>query len=136
MIIKVLDDAGYLHKNHKVSSISSSIATEKIIFAFSLKITTNKKLFVHVKQVFYPDGTFKFKFGNKGTGNGEFDLPAGVAVDAQNRIVVVDKDNHRVQVFSCTGNFITKFGSYGKEIGQFMYPWAVASNYKTCLLII
>lgn len=84
-----------------------------------------------IKQVFYPDGTFKFKFGNKGTGNGEFDLPAGVAVDAQNRIVVVDKDNHRVQVFSCTGNFITKFGSYGKEIGQFMYPWAVASNYKT-----
>ena len=101
------------------------------LLAFSLKITTNKKTFQYAKQVFYPDGTFKFKFGNKGTGNGEFDLPAGVAVDAQNRIVVVDKDNHRVQVFSCTGNFITKFGSYGKEIGQFMYPWAVASNYKT-----
>lgn len=37
-------------------------------------------------QVFYPDGTFKFKFGSKGTGNGQFDLPAGVGVDPQNRI--------------------------------------------------
>ncbi|KAG5682004.1 hypothetical protein PVAND_011400 [Polypedilum vanderplanki] len=86
-------------------------------------------------QVFYADGTFKFKFGSKGTGNGQFDLPAGLAVDAQNRIVVVDKDNHRVQVFSCNGNFITKFGSYGKEIGQFMYPWAVAINTKSQVLI-
>ena len=99
-------------------------------FHWKLRLTRNFSY--AITQVFYPDGTFKCKFGNKGTGNGEFDLPAGVAVDAQNRIVVVDKDNHRVQVFSCTGNFITKFGSYGKEIGQFMYPWAVASNYKTC----
>lgn len=37
-------------------------------------------------QVFYADGTFKFKFGSKGTGNGQFDLPAGVGVDSQNRI--------------------------------------------------
>jgi hypothetical protein len=37
-------------------------------------------------QVFYADGTFKFKFGSKGNGNGQFDLPAGLAVDAQNRI--------------------------------------------------
>jgi tripartite motif-containing protein 71 len=42
-------------------------------------------------QVFYPDGTFKFKFGSKGTGNGQFDLPAGICTDPQNRIVVVDK---------------------------------------------
>lgn len=37
-------------------------------------------------QVFFADGTFKFKFGSKGTGNGQFDLPAGVGVDPQNRI--------------------------------------------------
>lgn len=36
--------------------------------------------------MFYADGTFKFKFGSKGTGNGQFDLPAGVGVDPQNRI--------------------------------------------------
>lgn len=54
-------------------------------------------------QVFYADGSFKFKFGSKGTGNGQFDLPAGVAADQNNRIIVVDKDNHRIQIFSSTG---------------------------------
>lgn len=53
------------------------------------------------------------------------DLPAGVCSDMNNRIIVVDKDNHRVQIFSATGVFINKFGSYGKELSQFMYPWSV-----------
>jgi tripartite motif-containing protein 71 len=86
-------------------------------------------------QVFFPDGTFKFKFGAKGTSNGQFDLPAGVATDQNNRIIVVDKDNHRIQVFSNTGVFILKFGSYGKELSQFMYPWACAVNIKSQILV-
>jgi tripartite motif-containing protein 71 len=52
------------------------------------------------------------------------DLPAGVASDQNNRIIVVDKDNHRIQVFSPSGVFVNKFGNYGKELSQFMYPWA------------
>ena len=86
-------------------------------------------------QVFFADGSFKFKFGSKGTGNGQFDLPAGVATDSNNRIIVVDKDNHRIQVFSNTGVFILKFGSYGKELSQFMYPWACAVNTKSQILV-
>lgn len=86
-------------------------------------------------QVFFADGSFKFKFGTKGTGNGQFDLPAGLATDQNNRIVVVDKDNHRLQVFSNTGVFIHKFGSYGKELSQFMYPWACAVNTKSQILV-
>jgi tripartite motif-containing protein 71 len=86
-------------------------------------------------QVFFADGTFKFKFGSKGTGNGQFDLPAGVATDSNNRIIVVDKDNHRIQVFSGTGVFILKFGSYGKELSQFLYPWACAVNTKSQILV-
>lgn len=86
-------------------------------------------------QVFSADGTFKFKFGSKGSGSSQFDLPAGVATDRNCRIVVVDKDNHRVQVFSATGVFVNKFGSHGKENGQFQYPWAVATNTKNQILI-
>lgn len=86
-------------------------------------------------QVFFADGTFKFKFGSKGTGNGQFDLPAGVCTDLNNRIIVVDKDNHRIQIFSGNGTFINKFGSYGKELSQFMYPWAVAVNTKSQILV-
>lgn len=86
-------------------------------------------------QVFFADGSFKFKFGTKGTGNGQFDLPAGLATDQNNRIIVVDKDNHRIQIFSNTGVFIHKFGSYGKELSQFMYPWACAVNTKSQILV-
>ena len=49
-------------------------------------------------QVFNPDGTFHHMFGSSGTRHGQFDRPAGVAIDIQERIIVVDKDNHRVQV--------------------------------------
>ena len=49
-------------------------------------------------QIFNPDGTFLHMFGSPGTRHGQFDRPAGVAVDNKGHIVVVDKDNHRVQV--------------------------------------
>lgn len=67
--------------------------------------------------MFYPDGQFKFAFGSKGSLDGELDLPAGVTTDRQNRIIVADKDNHRIQVFSSTGRFILKFGGYGRDLG-------------------
>lgn len=86
-------------------------------------------------QVFNPDGTLKFKFGRKGVGNGEFDLPAGICVDIDNRIIVVDKDNHRVQIFNAAGMYLLKFGSYGKEYGQFQYPWDVAVNSRRQIVV-
>ena len=50
-------------------------------------------------QVFDRSGKFLRKFGCYGTRAGQFDRPAGVAYDNQlNRIVVTDKDNHRIQV--------------------------------------
>lgn len=50
-------------------------------------------------QVFDRSGKFLRKFGCYGTRAGQFDRPAGVAYDNQlNRIIVTDKDNHRIQV--------------------------------------
>jgi len=56
----------------------------------------------HRIQVFDSSGTFLFKFGSFGTGDGEFNLPFSAAVDSTNRIIVADGFNHRVQVFSTT----------------------------------
>lgn len=55
-------------------------------------------------------------------------MPAGVTTDRQNRIIVADKDNHRIQIFSSNGRFILKFGGYGRDLGEFQYPWDVACN--------
>lgn len=67
--------------------------------------------------------------------DGELDLPAGVTTDRQNRIIVADKDNHRIQVFSSTGRFILKFGGYGRDLGEFQYPWDVTTNSNGHILV-
>ena len=51
------------------------------------------------------------------------------------RLIVTDKDNHRMQVFTQEGEFMLKFGEKGSANGQFMYPWDVACNSKNQILV-
>ena len=53
-------------------------------------------------QVFSSAGTFLFKWGSQGSGDGQFQFPVGIAVDGSGRVYVVDVNNNRVQVFSLT----------------------------------
>ena len=39
-------------------------------------------------------------FGEEGRGLGEFWLPAGIAIDTEDRIWVADAGNRRIQVFA------------------------------------
>ena len=50
-------------------------------------------------RVFDLEGKLITEFGSKGQGNGQFNEPAGVAVDRSSNIFVADKGNHRIQVF-------------------------------------
>ena len=52
-------------------------------------------------------------------GDGQFGIPAGIAVDAANNIYVADPSNARVQKFDPDGNFLGKFGGPGTGDGQF-----------------
>lgn len=49
-----------------------------------------------------------------------FDKPAGVAIDSQGNIFVMDTGNSRVQKFDRDGSFILMWGIRGKGEGQFM----------------
>ena len=62
------------------------------------------------------------KFGEFGVMEGQFTEPSGVAVNAQNDIVVADTNNHRIQVFDKEGRFKFQFGECGKRDGQLLYP--------------
>jgi tripartite motif-containing protein 71 len=58
-------------------------------------------------------GEFLQRWGADGFGPGQFDSPAGVAVDRAGNVYVADSDNNRVQKFSSTGHFIRQWGSMG-----------------------
>lgn len=66
------------------------------------------------------------KFGEFGTLDGQFTEPSGVAVNAQNDIIVADTNNHRIQIFDKEGRFKFQFGECGKRDGQLLYPNRVA----------
>ena len=71
---------------------------------------------------FRPDGQVLKVWGSKGSGDGQFDDPASVAVDpTANKVYVADPRNKRIQVFDSDGKFVTKWtvpewgGPYGFE---------------------
>jgi tripartite motif-containing protein 71 len=70
-------------------------------------------------QKFDPNGKFLAKWGNQGTGEGQFgDGPVGpIYVDRQGNIYVSQFD--RVQKYDPDGTFLAKYGSGGDGDGQF-----------------
>lgn len=49
-------------------------------------------------QVFDMNGIFIKEFGQYGSGEGEFDCLAGVAVNRIGQYIIADRYNHRIQV--------------------------------------
>jgi DNA-binding beta-propeller fold protein YncE len=84
----------------------------------------------HRIQKFSSTGTFVTAWGKPGgsfgSGDGEFNLPSGVAVDAGGNVYVADSQNHRIQKFGPTGTFLAKVGTQGTADGQLNFPWGVA----------
>lgn len=75
-------------------------------------------------------GSFQYtpllKFGEHGTGIGQFYYPEGIDIDSRGMIYVAAEMNDCVQMFNINGIFSNKFGEHGNGIGQFSCPYAVA----------
>ena len=69
-------------------------------------------------------------FGQRGSGQVQFDRPRGVAVTQDGHIVVADCYNHRLQVLTAEGAFIATVGSEGSQPLQFKFPWDVAVDHN------
>ncbi|XP_067950148.1 brain tumor protein-like isoform X2 [Watersipora subatra] len=76
------------------------------------------------------------KFGEFGVLEGQFTEPSGVAVNAQNDIIVADTNNHRIQIFDKEGRFKFQFGECGKRDGQLLYPNRVAVVKQTGDIVV
>lgn len=72
------------------------------------------------------EGEVLARWGRHGTGPGEFDAPAGVAVDRQGTVYVSDFYNHRIQRFDAAGRFLGQWGGEGRTKGRFRYPTGIA----------
>lgn len=76
-------------------------------------------------------GRFEFQWGVKGSDPGAFRLPHGLAVDSLGRVIVCDRENHRLQVFDARGAFLAAWS--GPQIGK---PYGVAAAPGGRLLVI
>ena len=54
---------------------------------------------------FSAEGRHLGSWGAPGSGHGQFTTPHGIWVDAQNRVLVADRENNRVQLFSPEGDY-------------------------------
>ncbi len=71
-------------------------------------------------------GVYDSQFGTAGTGNGQFNGPAAVAVAENGTIYVTDRGNDRVQRFDSSGNYLGQWGGTGTADGAFNYPNGIA----------
>ncbi|MBC7236538.1 MAG: hypothetical protein H5T69_11930 [Chloroflexi bacterium] len=64
-----------------------------------------------------PEGELLRSWGEYGCQPGEFNLVHSVCTDAQGRVYIADRENHRVQVFDGEGNYITQWNNLHRPCG-------------------
>ena len=55
------------------------------------------------------DGRLVQSWGEPGTGPGQFNLPHGICVAADGRVLVADRENDRIQIFSPDGQYLDEW---------------------------
>lgn len=78
--------------------------------------------------------TWSTTFGSAGSGNGQFDRPAGVAVEnISGNIYVADTQNNRVQAFSPAGGFVRVFS--GESNSPMNKPQGIAVDFSLGVVV-
>ena len=60
-------------------------------------------------HIFSPKGELLRSWGEPGKGPGQFYLPHGIAVDAEGRVFVCDREADRIQIFSPDGEYLSEW---------------------------
>ena len=64
-------------------------------------------------------------FGQQGSGNGQLDHPAGIAVDSDNRLYIGSQNNNRIEVVENDGTYVRQIGA-----AHLSQPWGVTVHNK------
>ena len=81
----------------------------------------------HCIKVFNKEGKFLYNIGNRGSGNGQFLYPAGLAIDKFNNLIVCDSCNCRLQIFTLDGKLQNVIGGQDTNLMNFPYSVAVSN---------
>lgn len=76
-------------------------------------------------QKFTTGGTHVLSWGSRGSADGQFLSPRGVAVGSDGSVYVLDTSNNRVQKFDPNGVFLLSWGGLGSGNGQLNTPFGV-----------
>lgn len=124
--VQIFDPQGNFLKSFEVTGPGGGQPYDVAVDSMNRIITTVTNETV---QVFDSNGNAIFTFGSscdfetsngcvdpdgpgcRELGDGQFEAPFGVAIDAEDRIYIADRDNQRIQVFNSSGGFLGKFGS-------------------------
>ncbi|MCX6753110.1 MAG: 6-bladed beta-propeller, partial [Candidatus Nomurabacteria bacterium] len=63
--------------------------------------------------------------GHTGSGDGQFNLAEGIALDSLGNIYVADTANNRIQKFDIDGNYLSQWGVNGYNDGEFSWPTSI-----------
>ncbi|CAL8120719.1 unnamed protein product [Orchesella dallaii] len=120
-------------KRCKLWGLTANPCTNNVGFSFiSLEDLFCADRFRNEVKCVDTSGRTLFKFGqfrrlNQFNSTKKLSCPTGITYDSTHgRLLIVDKDKHRVCFFSKDGQFISSFGTFGRDNGLFCYPWDVA----------
>jgi hypothetical protein len=66
---------------------------------------------------FTAEGEWKRSWGEPGKGPGQFNLPHGICIDLDGRVLVADRENDRVQIFSMDGDYLDQWNHIQRPTG-------------------
>jgi DNA-binding beta-propeller fold protein YncE len=87
-------------------------------------------------QVYSSKGAFLHGWGAHDAGPQNFSLPAGLAIDTEGRVIVVDSLRHAITVFTKDGTYLGRYGGMGRQPGAVMAPADVAVNANNKVYIV
>jgi DNA-binding beta-propeller fold protein YncE len=106
-------------------------------------IATDREGFLYVGdnesgQVFVYDKDFKLKlkFGERGSGQGDFQSISGIAADAENIFVVDQQGTPSIQVFDRHGDFVRGWGKHDMGVDNFSLPEGIALDARGRVVVV
>eukprot|EP00731_Ephydatia_muelleri_P035529 Em0132g8a len=80
----------------------------------------------HRVQKLTSSGKFLHKFGQEGSGQGQFNRSLVVIIDSNNKLIVSDWENDRIQIFNENCGWLLTIDGKGSGNHSFETPWGLA----------